>query len=725
MSIQDIAIRQRDFTSGEINPDALRRDDVEQLRTGVRHARNLVSTPTGGLKRRPGRRMIFIDTGISFDFRPFDDIAYTVVLIAGGVKIRTDTGTLITRLSAPWLASDLEDLTYEVMDNEVFVAWRQRVQVISAQKGTNSWSIAPFSFATDISGTSRVPFYRFEDTANITMLPSGLTGNITLLFSQPVLTANHAGTIFRYAGRQLQITAVNSSISANAKVLENLPPTYSLTLDDASGFAVGQIVEADTSGAKGEVAAVAGNVVTFVTISRIIKPQVDEKLISPSGKGKISAVAAAAPAAAVQWDEQFMSDARGWPRSVSKDRQRLIFTNFPQKKNAVLWSAISANRDYLIGADPEDAILEWIGEECQVFHVIGGYDEFAVTDKGVFYIPVSVGTPLQPGSIEFRIIFSSELSSIRPIQVTEGLMFVDKARNGVYAISATGQTARPYIANEINRYHRHLFGAIKSIAVTSATPDFPSRQLYVVNDDGTYVTGQFNPDREYVGWLKQDGSGYVRNVAGSYGKVIFMTQYVFNGLVYGVGELLDSSCLADCSQTFSTADTSDSLQLNNGQKLQLSTGKALNISAVVASFYAGKTVSVYAGGFWFGKVAVPSNGVVAGYSQYDEITLGVDFDWTLTPLFINVEGGDAMGQGEQKRKIKNMKITVRETQEFKVGNRKFGSHRGGEDTAQPIPERDETYGYREFGRSYDPAPVFSSTFPCKFKLIELNTRITV
>ena len=72
-----------------------------------------------------------------------------------------------------------------------------------------------------------------------------------------------------------------------------------------------------------------------------------------------------------------------------------------------------------------------------------------------------------------------------------------------------------------------------------------------------------------------------------------------------------------------------------------------------------------------------------------------------------------------------MMLTVRETQEFQVGGRVFGSYRGGEDTAQPVPVRDDTYRYREVGRSYDPDVPIRSTFPGKFKLIELTTRITV
>jgi len=725
MSLNEQIIRQRDFSSGEVDPDAIRRDDVEALKTAVRHARNLVSSHTGALVRRPGRRFLFEDYGIAMDFKPFDDAAYTVVFVDLGVKVRTPSGALVASLSAPWTVDDLDSLVFEAMDNEIFVAWSGRTKVIKIFEGSYTWTIGDFSFAIGLDGSIRMPFYRFEATQNIAMKPSARTGNISITFSAPVLNSQHVGVVFRYAGRQLRITAVHSATSASATVIEELPPSFAVTVASSVGFSIGQIVETDTINAKGEVFNVSGNIVYIVSVDKLTTPQVGETLVGPTASSKISAVSSTSPGAAVQWDEQFISDYRGWPRSVSKDRERLIMANFTQKKNAVFWLATGNNRDGSVGAEASQAMLEFITAECQVFHVVGGYDEFAVTDRGVFYIPVSVGTPLQPGSVEFRPIYSGELSDIRPIEVTEGLIFVDKSKTGIYVISATGQTSRPYIANEINRLHRHLFEEVRSIAATSATPKFPSRQIYVVNGDGSYVTGQFNPDREYIGWLKHFGAGRVLSVAGDYGKVVFMSAYVFDGIEYGVAEELDYDLLCDCATTFDANSSSDFLQFDDGEAITFEDGTPLQIDGTIVGFHAGKAVSVFADGFYFGEIVVPDDGVLDGFDDYDRITLGIDFEWSFNPLFGNFEGGQAAGQGEQRRKIEKMLITVRETQEFQCGNRQFGSYRGGDDMSLPVPTRDDTYRYRETGRSYDPDVPFKSTFPGAFKLIELTTRITV
>lgn len=726
MSLNEQIIRQRDFSGGEIDPDAVRRDDMEILGFASRRARNMVSTHTGALVRRPGRRMLFENDGIHGEFRPFDDISYTLVFVAGGVVIRTQDGTYVTWLGAPWSAADLKNIVFETLDNEVFVVWGGQPQVIRISDQDYSWSISAFSFATGINGAVRCPFYRFDGTLGIAMTASGSSGTVTVTFSSPVLSASHVGTIFRYAGRQIIITDVHSPVSATGFVYEQLPSTWAITVQSSAGFSVGQIVETDTTNIRGEVAFVSGSDVIIVPINKLSTPQIDEKLIGPTASSKITAVAQSGPTWTVQWDEQFMSAHRGWPRSVSKDRQRLIFANWPQKKNAVFWSAVGNARDGYIGSDAADAMLEFVGAECQVYHVVGGYDEFAVTDKGIFYIPVSVGTPLQPGSVEFRPIFSSEIANIRPVEVTEGLLFVDKSQTGIYAISATGQTARPYIANEINRYHRPLFSGVKSIAATSATKEFQSRQIYCVNDDGSIVVGQFNPDRETIGWFRwsTDG-GVVKSVSGSYGKVVMMTSYDFGGAPLNVGEEVDYSLLCDCAMTLDPNNSSDFLALFNGSPLQLSSGASITLSQLVGKPYAGREVSVFGGGFYLGKATVGIDGLLVGFGDYAQVTIGVEWDWDFVPLFTNFDGGQPVGQGEQRRKVSKLLATVRDTQEFMIGERIFGSWRGGEDMSLPIPSRDTTYTYRETGRSYDPVVQFKSTTPGKFKLIELTTRITV
>lgn len=716
--VQDQIIRQRDFSTGEINIDAMRRDDVEAVNFAVRRGQNMVTTSTGAIEQRPGRRRLFLNDGVVAKFSPYDGKQFYVVFRNAQVVVYNTDGDEVTSFAAPWTEADLIDLVWQPSAEKLYVTWSGRPQVITVTTQMN-WTIEEFTFLQDDDGARRMPFYRFPPTRGVTMRVSARAGSIKIFFSRPILQPGHQFAIFRYGGRQVFITDYINPKTAKAFCTEILPKTQRLVVNSGAGFRVGKVVETENTGMQGEITRVSGNDVYVVWNKVLTEPDVDEKLVTESKSAKILSVHDEDPGDTTQWDEQFISNFHGWPRSVSKDRERLIFTDFPQFKNAIVWSAIGTDNDMAVGGEPPDAMFEYIDSDCQVFHVIGGYDQFALTDKGVYFIPVSVGTPLQPGSVEFRRIVADELSSVRPVEVTEGVIYVDKSGAGVFAISATGQTARPYIANEINRLHRPLFSSVKALAVSSGTEEFPARQIYALNGNGTMVTGQFSPDREYVGWLPWNGTGEVQSIAADFGQVLTIAEYP-NG---SVGEVLDYNTVVDCMTTVPGAGRF--LELKDGEPFELDDGELLELAGVVASFYASSTVSVFGDGKYLGEQAIGADGSVDGVEDYDLVTIGYKFDWLLVPLFARFEGGQPAEQGEKKRKIGKMLAKVHETRQFEIGGRRYGKYRAEDDDDLPIPLRSETYRYRELGRSYDPYVEIKSTMPGPFRLIELFTRITV
>lgn len=352
----------------------------------------------------------------------------------------------------------------------------------------------------------------------------------------------------------------------------------------------------------------------------------------------------------------------------------------------------------LITDDATSEIVEMIEADCRVYHVVGGYDQFAVTDVGVFYIPISAENPLRPGSVEFRRVYAGGVANVRPVQVTEGVVFVDSSQTGIYAVSATGQTARPYIANELTQFHRHLFRGIKALAASSGTPEAPTRQIFAINADGSVVIGQFNVEGQYVGWLPWAGQGEVHSIAARMGDVVLSTRYTGgNGDIY-VAEQVKPDLLFDCKLKVGSSDL---------------------------SFLAGTTVQVLADSFYMGDVVVGAGGVITGFDAFADVWIGFSYDWHVIPNLQDFEGGEAFGQRLRRRKVSRVNIKVRDTQEFRIGNRLLAGYEGGDDTALPMPLRRDVYQYRELGRSYDPQYKISQTIPGKFKLLELTTELTI
>lgn len=706
MSIAKQVIRQRDWSAGEIDPDGERRDDTEVFKYGERKSLNMQSLRTGAIENRYGRRYLYQDEGVRDDFRLIPGVRHSVTFAHLRATIRNDAGETIATLSAPWTNAVLDELVWASNDNMIFVTGPGlRPQVIEVNKSTFVWSIREFDFRVGIDGLVHAPFYRFADYG-VTMRPSDVKGTISVYFSAPILTPQHVGTVFRYAGKQVRILSVVSGVEGTAQCLENLNPTvrYPLKNVDENTFTIGQIASTSITGVEGEVVDIdlVNNTVTMVVLNRwrVVNPE--DRVVGPNSDAETQTTGTTFvfPHATTQWDEQFMSGYRGWPQSVSKDSQRLIFSNFPQVKQAIIWSATSDPFDLQVNADSTGAIFELIDADCQVFHVVGGYDEFAITDIGVFYIPISSETPLAPGTVEFRRLYAGEVANVKPVEVTEGVLFVDESLTGIYAITATGQTARPYVATEISQFHRHLFKNVKSLTSNYGTPKNAARQIFVVNGDGTVVVGQYSSDREFVGWRLWNGAGTVRSVAARFGDVIFSTRYDTIGTPLYVAERIDPSLELDCSVIYGGSGT--------------------------LPFPVGETVQVMADGFFLGDFVVgPANTVPVNVADYSEIFVGKEFDWYLVPNLSDFEGGEAFGQRQRRRKVSKVNAKVRDCQEFKIGKKVLCTWRGGEDTSQPMPKRTGVFSYREIGRDFDPEYTISKTIPGRFKLLELTTEVTI
>ncbi len=703
MSLNTMVIRQRDFSAGEIDPDSIRRDDTDVFKYGVRFARNLQTTPSGAIQRRFGRAMRYIDGGRPDQFQPFHDgVKYSLNFGAGYLTIRDESDVVLQTLSAPWSGAIVPQLVWDFYENQVFICGPgMRMQVATIDPNTRVWSIGPYQFNRKLSGTYLAPFYRFGNKG-VTMQVSATSGSgITVTFSAPVLNPAHVGTIFQYAGRQLQIDSVSSSTVASATALERLAPTVQYSFADSTeleGFTIGELAETSVSGVEIEIIAIdiPGKTIAGVIINQYRQRDPSDRLVGPNADANTEGMTIITPGATTQWTEIFMSDYRGWPQSVAVDDNRIILCDFPQFKAAIVWSAVDDPMNCLIeAASATSAIFEYLQADCRVFHVVGGYDEFAVTDRGVFYIPVSGDNPLKPGSVEFNLLYSGRISPVRPVQVTEGALFVDESGSGIYAINATGAQARPYQVTELTKGYRHLFNGIVAMGSNAGTPQNANRQIYVVNADGTLVLGQYNVERQYIGWLKHTGAGAVKDISTRFDEAKFLT--VYSGI--SVIEENEISVKGDCSQAV--------------------VGGAINPA------FAGKTMQVWADGFYLGDAVIGAGGVVPGIDGFSNVVVGFVFSWQLSPLFQQTDGGNDLKQNLRRRRIVRAAARVQDTQEFQMGTRLFAGYEGGDDFALPMPLRSDTFTHRVLGRDFDPQLPLQQTFPGEFKLLELTTEITI
>ena len=702
MTIPKAVEPQRDFSAGELDPDAERRDDVDIHKAGLKKALNTRPLDVKGITRRQGRRIRYYETGLNERVSPVSEIEFDVTLKANRFVARDLTGAVVSDLAAPWTLGMLPELDWELNEKEIYVTHRSMpTQVITYDSDAGTWSIADFSFLIGLSGETRIPFYRFADFG-VTMTPSALTGSITITFSAPVLESQHVGLLFRYAERQIQIDSITDSQNAAATVIEELPRTQRLTVPDIEGYSVGEVVEGDTTNTVGEIVAVAATTVDVVITKNLGGFKTSDTLIGPNARSTVSNVADITPGASVQWDEQFISEFRGYPGAVSKDRKRLVLCDFEQFPEAVLWSAIDAPTDFKTTGTADGSIFEYVPDTGRVYAVVGGADQFVFTDRRVYYIPISGSTPLAPGSVEFRRIASEGAARVRPVAVSDGAVFVSSKKTRIMAVSATGQQTRPYIVQPISRFHGHLVKDPIAIAAASGAGGVPGEALYCVNADGTMIVARYDEGDEWVGWFPWDGAARITDVRGGNDQILMTVAYDLGMTIEAVEEPDGDVVMDGIIDLMDPADTG-------------------------LLPFAGETVDVMSkGGFYLGQALVDGGGNISveGFSN-DDLLAGHKFTVDIRPFIDNFEGGEDFGQRMRRRKVAKVVLTYRDTQAFRADGRPFAGYVAGENVEGTRPERSDTDFYRQTGRDWDPTVIIQQDVPGKFKLIELTVKVTV
>jgi hypothetical protein len=265
MAIPKIIGSQRDFSYGEVDVALKRADQHPAHKGGLRQMANARILNTGALQNRPGRRALYPVTNTCTRIEELTLSAGNIFKIefgAGRWQIRGSDGSLLASSVVqgngavlPWNNGNVNSIIYAVFNLSIYVTFPgMRPQVITWD-GVAGWTFADWTESLLGSGQKRTPFYRISPQ-NITMLPSAITGNITVKFSSAICVAGMTGTRMRFCGQQILLGTLISSTQMNATVIEPLPPGMTVTLTTPKGsFALGDVVKGSVSGAEGIVTA--------------------------------------------------------------------------------------------------------------------------------------------------------------------------------------------------------------------------------------------------------------------------------------------------------------------------------------------------------------------------------------------------------------------------------------------------------------------------------------
>jgi hypothetical protein len=723
---EKIFIAQRDFSSGEVDANAKRRDDVDRVKAGARQMRNVRPRQTGALDVRPGRRAIAPAIGKRTELlRVSSAPDLYIEFSAGKVDIYDLTGALVatnTSASYLWTNTTLATIVWCVAENEIVMCYPGMQPQMAVWDGA-AFTFQAYTFTVGF-GVTQMPFFRFSVPGATMTYNSPATGSgVGLESSQPYFTVGMIGTTLSIIGQQCTITAVADSTHATVTVASRLPDGVTISVTSVAPFVVGQVAALATQTLKMEIQSIdsGGLTVSGVLLSAVALTgsYSADVLVSPLGTSDSSTVAAAATATTEQWQEQFMGALHGWPASCFFDNNRLGFCDFPQRPEAILWSGTGDYQNCWVdplaaalqpdaGAKPNSAMLEFISAKPRVKYVVGWGDEFAFTDLGVYQIPISVNNPLKPGSVQFIPVGDGGCGHIHPMLGRDAILYVNAGLTRVSALLRTGSLTTPYILQDVTEFHGHLINNPVTLTISAGDGAYPERYAYLVNADGSVVVGKFTQDKQFVGWVPWSGPGTVQWMSAIGTRVLSNVLYGSIGLV----ELEDSSLYLDGVIAVNAVPTA-MVKAGKGPCWPSASG----------------TVTLMDGLLDMGEREVDADGNIVLISGDDlsspTLVAGQIFQQTLEPFTPQAQNGPDVKQRQRRRRIARAMVTVQNGTAFTWGDRDIPAFLFNEPTDVAPPLRETTYSARTRGRDYDPRIILQKVRPGPLTVLEVGIEVTI
>lgn len=554
------------FGTGELSVDMSARRDTTQYADGAAMMLNTRLRTTGGFSRRPGTTFL-ASIGASGRAVNFSDLYILVFKADGSITAYNPDGTTDgTAGSGPWTTdARVNQLDITVSGTSAFVTHEDFPPQVISRSAAGTWSIAGLAWTSGVSSEIKQPYYRFAD-ASITMTPSALTGSITLTVSSAVFVAGHVGARFRYHGREILVTAYTSATQVTGTVQQDLYPSLDITVGSTADFAVGDVIEGDTSGVRGVIRNVSsGTVMQAILLDGYTSFGTTEDIIGPRGKSTASAVSASSsPLAALDWDEQAFSTVRGFPYANTIHASRLWFGGHPLIPDMVLASVINDFTNFDVGvANDADAIFELIGSD-PIGTVVGMFSArqlLILTTEGVHYVPQSEANPPRPTSIQFPRLYRVGAGRQGAGLFDDGVVFASRRGTRVHQSVPRAQSSvlDPYTFVEASILSTHLITGVRHVAFNGDPDGIDERYGYFVMEDGSMAVMHSLNEESVRGWVPWTTEGEFQSVAAVDGKVYVTTTREIDATTVYWLEVFDEGATLDGVVEIATPTTAAAL----------------------------------------------------------------------------------------------------------------------------------------------------------------------
>lgn len=540
-----------DLSAGEIAPQYVMRADAAVRNRAAKQARNVLLTPGGGYTRRWGSRWRATlpgDARLEVIGVGADD-AQIIAFLDEAMRVYDLDGTLVEEVTGCiWTDADLRDMQIAAENDRIIICSQTFFPQVATFDGAN-WTVDDFEFAAGVNGAINQPYYRFA-ADGVALQPGAYTGTgIALATSAAFFTADHVGARIRYSGQEIEVKTVTNGTTATGDVIGTLYPTITCTIGSTTGFYVGQVVEGADTEIRGVVAVITDATHMDVQLIDGYTPfAATEKLTGPTAQSTLSAVStAAAPAATVDWDEQVISAARGYPGACALHRTRLLLGRFPAVENLMCASTVGDVTDFNVGEGADtDAIVETLGRDKTVkIRHFGSTEQLLIfTEVGPFYVPEQVTAPLSATNLELLQIGPESAGAPSPLLVAEGFLFSEDGSGRLMGVVPTGNVRRSWEISDLSELAYHLMGTPVEIETVPAS-SLTDRLVCQLLADGTMAVMNYRRGGENTAWTLWSTNGEWRSIAAAAGDLYAVTRRQIDGADAYFLEVFDDGVYGD------------------------------------------------------------------------------------------------------------------------------------------------------------------------------------
>ncbi|MBG7616467.1 hypothetical protein IWC96_14410 [Brevundimonas sp. BAL450] len=715
---------QKSFESGEVGSDHLWRSDLKVRATSARSLKNCRLRVSGIAEGRNGTtRLANIHGDGWVQDMVIDGVVYFAVLTAARLRIFDKaTRTQVQEITGcEWTADELPELVIAPFGAEAYVFHQDMQTQVIRRASDGTWSVSDLTFAPGLGNSIRQPYYRFADDG-VTLTPSGLTGSITLTASAAYFVAGHVGKRVRLNGREVEITAYTNATTVTGTVRQRLFPTVSIPVSSSDGFLVGEIISGKDSNAQAEVTATGAGTITAIlldftnflwdaTLSK------GETVIGPSGSTTTTgAQTNTTNAATLDWDEQAISDVRGFPGTGTIHKGRLWLGRFAAIPFGVMASALGALDDFQTGVGDEDGIFVELQDEAAgaIQHIVSAEQLLFMTARRLFYYPESEQNPIRPTSFQVIQVGPDGSSLCKPVAISEGVMFAKAGGASILGAFPTGDVRRSWRSVDVSILSAHLIDQPRSMAYLNGQADGPERYVVAVNADGTLAVTYYSDSAEIFGWTPWETEGVVRSVAAADGECWALVE---REGVYTL-EVFEPSRLMDCAEDVEAADLQG---LATDQTILTPSGVSPAEVVYRKTNYANRTVSLTVDDAYLGIVEVDANGDFGCIDTEGAIEIGYNFEAECVPW----APMPAEDERNRRRKVRITRALVRWAGRYMaVNGNLLPPYRADDDITAAPPLRDELSPVPVFGWFDEPVVPFTKPYPAPWRLYGYSLEVT-